>query len=290
MRGELYLVLATLLAAIGWGSSKIVVLEVPGDIFIAARFLLAGLVLLPFCYKQLRILTQKQFVYLIGVGGVLSLSLQVWVHAVSITDSLAEGAFIMSLAMIIAPFTSWLLFRIKPTRAFWIALPVAIVGMMLLTLNNGWRIEKSQIVFLVASALLSIHFVLNKRSIKSVSPLLSICIQLFVVGVSGALYVQFNSHPLYEPSSHVWIWFTISTIVATALRYLVQTLGQFSVKIETASLIMILEPIWTLFISFMILNESIEQQKLIGGLVIFLSLFVYTKLSNREVPKLRLKR
>lgn len=69
----------------------------------------------------------------------------------------------MSLAMIIAPLVSWSLFQIKPNRSFWLALPVSMMGMALLTLGSGWHLESSQLYFLMASVLLSIHFVLNKN-------------------------------------------------------------------------------------------------------------------------------
>ena len=52
MRGEFHLLLATLLAAVGWIASKIVIESVPGDIFLSVRFLFASLILFPFCYKK----------------------------------------------------------------------------------------------------------------------------------------------------------------------------------------------------------------------------------------------
>jgi len=38
MRGEILLLIATLLAALGWIASKIVVTAMPGNLFIASRF------------------------------------------------------------------------------------------------------------------------------------------------------------------------------------------------------------------------------------------------------------
>ncbi|WP_157938474.1 EamA family transporter, partial [Vibrio breoganii] len=67
-KGELFLVLATVLAAIGWIASKLVILEVPGEVFITSRFLLASLILLPFCYKKVLALKVKQVISLLGVG------------------------------------------------------------------------------------------------------------------------------------------------------------------------------------------------------------------------------
>ncbi len=281
MRGEFYLLMATLLAAVGWIASKLVITAVPGEVFIAARFLLASIILFPFCYRHALSLNPRQVISACAVGLILALSIQVWVYAVSITNSLSEGAFIMSLAMIIAPFTSWVFFQKRPNKAFWLALPVAMIGMMLLTLSNGWQIEKSQWCFLLSSALLSIHFVFNKKVTASVKPLLSIFLQLFTVGLCSAIFVVLTEQAHYELNGSVIFWFIVSTVVATSIRYLLQAVGQFSVNLESASLIMILEPIWTLILSITVLGEALALQKLIGAGVIFLSLFVYIKLSRR---------
>lgn len=283
MRGELYLIITTILAAIGWGASKIVVQDVPGELFIGTRFLLASLILLPFCFQQVSALSRKQVLSLIGMGLIMSTALQVWIYAITITSSLAEGAFIMSLAMLIAPLTAWLLFQQRPIKAFWMALPIAIVGMMLMTLTHGWRIETSQLVFLLSAFLFSIHFVLNKRILSNsgISPLTSICVQLSVVGFSGVVYASTQSLPVFEITQTTVIWFMISTLVATSVRYLMQTLGQFKVSMETAALIMILEPVWTLLLSVTMLGETIERQKIVGGGLILLSLISYIKLSKK---------
>ena len=281
MRGEIHLVLATLLAAIGWIASKLVITGIPGDIFIAARFLIASFILLPFCYKNVFRLSYQQVLAVCGVGLMLTLGIQVWIYAVSITNSLSEGAFIMSLAMIIAPFTAWLFFREKPNRAFWLALPMAIIGMMLLTLSNGWQVESSQWCFLLSSALFSVHFIFNKRVTRSVKPLVSIYLQLLTVGIVSFIYVVLTQDIQFELSNTVIFWFMVSTLIATSIRYLFQSVGQFSVKIETAALIMILEPIWTLLLSMSLLGEKVELQKLLGAAVIFLSLFIYVKLSRK---------
>jgi drug/metabolite transporter (DMT)-like permease len=280
LRGKLSLLLATMLAAVGWISSKLVILEMPGEVFIAARFLMASLILLPFCYQQIFALRPKQIAALGGVGMALAASIEVWVHAITISSTLSEGAFIMSLAMIIAPFISWLLFKVKPNRMFWISLPITCIGIMLLTITTGWQVDNSQWFFLLSSALLSLHFVLNKRVLTNIKPLTSICVQLFMVGIVGSVFMAAVSPERFEINGHVLFWFAVSTVIATSVRYLLQTVGQFSVKIETASLIMILEPIWTLILSISFLDEVVEMQKLIGGGVILLSLFIYIKYSK----------
>ncbi|MGR5184353.1 EamA family transporter [Photobacterium damselae] len=161
MRGEMLLLITTLLAALGWIVSKIVVAAMPGNLFIVSRFLLAGLMLLPFCLNDIRKLSNSRIAKVIGVGLLMSLAMLVWIHAVEITNTLAEGAFIVSLAMVTAPMVAWLLFRTKPHRAFWVALPISVFGLMLMTLESGWNFEESQLFFLLSSSLLSFHFVIQ---------------------------------------------------------------------------------------------------------------------------------
>ncbi|MFM2598776.1 DMT family transporter [Vibrio fortis] len=279
--GEVYLLGATLLAAVGWIASKLVVLEMPGPLFIGVRFFIASLILLPFCFRLIRQLSWSQLLGIAGVGLILSGSLQVWVYAVSITDSLSEGAFMTSLAMIIAPFVSWIIFRVKPNRAFWLSFPISIIGMLLLTLTNGWAFEESQIYFLLASIMLSLHFVMNKRVTNNVKPIASICIQLFMVGISGMAFAAMTGQPEFEITGSLIFWFTVSAVVATAIRYLLQTVGQHSVNMEVAALIMILEPVWTLILSVTMIGETVELQKLAGGAVIIGALFCYIRLSRK---------
>ncbi len=284
-RGEIYLLLTTLLAALGWGASKVVVGEVPGVLFIGSRFLIAGLILLLFCFKQVLALNWRQLTRLASLGVLLSLTLQLWVSAVSVSESLAEGAFIMSLSMLIAPIASWVLFKQSPNRAFWRSTPIAVLGLALLMLDGNWSFEASQLTYLLSALVASVHFVLNKRVLSehNISPLPAICVQLMVVGVSGLLGAHSLDIALVTPSKQVIVWFAISTVVATSIRYLTMTLGQHKVNLEMAALIMILEPVWTLLLSLFWFSEPLATQKLIGGAVILLSLYYYVRLNSGSI-------
>jgi len=123
--------------------------------------------------------------------------------------------------------------------------------------------------------------VMNKRVTNNVKPIASICIQLFMVGISGMAFAAMTGQPEFEITGSLIFWFTVSAVVATAIRYLLQTLGQHSVNMEVAALIMILEPVWTLILSVTLLGEMVELQKLAGGAVIIGSLFCYIRLSRR---------
>ncbi|WP_117232862.1 DMT family transporter [Vibrio maerlii] len=286
MRGETLLLITSLLAGIGWVAAKVVVESMPGELFIATRFLIAGLAILPLCIRELSTHSVVQIAKVAAIGLLMSVAMQVWIYAISITNTLAEGGFIVSLAMIISPFTAWVMFKKKPNKAFWLALPIAVIGLMLMTLTSGWQLEESQVVFLFSSILFSIHFVLNKQITNSVKPVAAMCVQMIAIGISGLVWSKVLGISAEQVTfSQIFVfWFFISTLVATAFRFILQTVGQSKVNVETASLIMILEPIWTLILSGVILGEVLATQKLFGGLLIVLSLVVYIKKTSTIKP------
>ncbi len=54
-----------------------------------------------------------------------------------------------------------------------------------------------------------------------------------------------------------WKWFALSVLLATSLRYLMQTMGQKSANPTNAALLMLLEPVWTLVLSVVIYQDNV---------------------------------
>lgn len=73
----------------------------------------------------------------------------------------------------------------------------------------------------------------------------------------------------------VWLWFTASLLIATNLRMLVQAIGQKYCHISNAAIIMILEPVWILLLSILILEEQLNWSKKMGCFFILCALIIY---------------
>lgn len=274
-KATLILILTTIFAGLGWIFSKQAIAGLPPFAFIGIRFLCASAFLLPFCYKNLFKLTKKQLISAASVGLLMSCALLTWVTAISVTDTLAEGAFISSLAMLFAPFVAWLLFKQRPIRMFWVSLPFAIAGLAFLSLSNGYQQSASQIWFLISAVFLAFHFNFNAKYAQSVPSLTLACIQLCVVGVIASIAsLSFEQWP--ETISHeTWIWVALSTVIATSLRYVMQTMGQKLTTSGNAAIIMILEPVWASGLSVAFYGDDMSTGKIIGCALILWSLFIY---------------
>ena len=274
-KATLVLVLTTMIAALGWIFSKEAIAGLPPFGFIGLRFTLASLCLLPLCYKPLKAASGKDIRAAAGVGIILSGALMCWIHAVSISDTLGEGAFIMSLSMLLVPVIAWALFRQRPRRVFWVSLPIAATGLGFLSLSGGWQESSSQLWFLGAALMLALHFNINSKYSQRLPVLLLTCIQLMVTGLVGLTMSSIFETKPPQVSADIWVWFALSTLLATSLRYVMQTLGQKFVPTGNAALIMLLEPIWTVVLSLLWYREVLSSNQLLGCGLILLSLLLY---------------
>ncbi|MGL6363638.1 DMT family transporter [Aeromonas veronii] len=272
----LLMVLVTLLAAAGWLFSKEAIRELPPAAFIGSRFLLAALLLLPLAWLREPPPTRAQLVRAASCGTLLGASLLLWVTAISQSDALGSGAFIMSVATLMAPLAAWGAFRAKPGRHYWLTLPIAIAGLLLLSSSTHWGVSLSLFWFLAAATTLGIQLAVHRHFAQSIAPTWLTCIQLAMTGLLGTLLSLLTEQwPEAGVSHSIWGWFAASVLIATTLRYWLLTHALSKMTTAHAALMMLLEPVWTLLLSTLFYNEPLGGAKLAGAGLVLGALVLY---------------
>ncbi len=280
----LLMVLVTLLAAAGWLFSKEAIRELPHAAFIGSRFLLAALLLLPLAWLREPPPTRAQLLRAAGCGTLLGASLLLWVTAISQSDALGSGAFIMSVATLMAPLAAWAAFRAKPGRHYWLTLPIAIAGLLLLSSSTHWGgdhpeqtgVSLSLFWFLAAATTLGIQLAVHRHFAQSIAPTWLTCIQLAMTGLLGTLLSLLTEQWPEGGISHgIWGWFAASVLIATTLRYWLLTHALSKMTTAHAALMMLLEPVWTLLLSTLFYSEPLGGAKLAGAGLVLGALVLY---------------
>ncbi|AOF53963.1 RhaT protein [Rodentibacter caecimuris] len=280
--GEMLLLIVTFIAASGWFFSKYSLEDMPTMGFIGLRFSLAALIFLPFSFHAIKSLGRSQQLKASSVGLAYIVTMILWISGLIYSEDLGESAFIYSLSMLIAPLTSWLLFKHQPKITFWFALPIATLGLYFLSIKQGFiHFSLSNILFLFSSISAALYFVLNNQYAKEVDSLPLTTIQLGIVGISASIYSLLFEQWL-PPPTETWFWFLASVLVATNIRVLLQTVAQRRCHVNTAAIIMLLEPVWTLILGWLVLKENIFPTKIIGCLLIFSAIFIYRFNAKKE--------
>ncbi|NJI25409.1 DMT family transporter [Aeromonas veronii] len=272
----LLMVLVTLLAAAGWLFSKEAIRELPPAAFIGSRFLLAALLLLPLAWLREPPPTRAQLARAAGCGTLLGASLLLWVTAISQSDALGSGAFIMSVATLMAPLAAWGAFRAKPGRHYWLTLPIAIAGLLLLSSSTHWGVSLSLFWFLAAATTLGIQLAVHRHFAQSIAPTWLTCIQLAMTGLLGTLLSLLTEQwPEAGVSHGIWGWFAASVLIATTLRYWLLTHALSKMTTAHAALMMLQEPVWTLLLSTLFYSEPLGGAKLAGAGLVLGALVLY---------------
>lgn len=269
------LIATTLIAAFGWICSREAVSGMPVLAFIAMRFLLASLCLLLLCRPAQLRHTLRHIRPVLLTGLLQAGTILLWIYAVANTTSLGEGAFIMSLSMLFVPLFAWLLLRNRPGKRYWLALPVSITGLGLLTIKHNAAFDVSQLLFLASALIQAIYFCLTTRFAATVPVQALAAVQLGCTGaVAFLLSLAFERWP-QQVALSTWGWILASILIATSLRFWLQLKGQSMTSAANAALIMILEPLLTVLAAAVWYGEILSLQQMVGCALIVAALLFY---------------
>lgn len=291
-KSDLLLVVVTLFAAFGWMFSKEAVLMMPPLMFMAARFLIAGSVLALVALPSLLRLSADQLGRAVGVGAVFGIAMTCWIMGLFHAESMGEGAFLTSLGVVIVPVLARLVFGEPQPISTWLAIPIAVSGLALLSLENGFRPDPGQLYFVAAAFIFALYFTLNTRAAnqrtvvnkrgetiqKQKVPALPLtAMALLTVGLV-TLAESAISEPwaptLTNPPPMLYVWVLASAVVATAGRFLLQTYAQ-SLSIHSHGVvILVLEPVWVALFATAWFGESMTALQMAGCGLIFAALLV----------------
>ena len=291
-KSDLLLVVVTLMAAISWIFSKEAVLLMPPLMFMALRFLLAGSVLAVIAWPSLKRLSLDQFKRSAGVGLVFGVAMSFWVMGLFHVTHIGEGAFLTSLGEVIVPVIARVIFQEAQPLSTWFAIPVAVGGLALLSLKNGFRPEIGQVFFVVAAFIFALYFTLNTRAAnqrtvinrrgESVEKHRVPALPLTTIALLTVGTVTLTESVLLEPwtptlenfSGILAGWVIASAVVGTAGRFLLQTYAQSLATHSHGVVILVLEPVWVALFAAGWFSESMSTTQLAGCGLIFLALLI----------------
>ena len=276
LKGDVVMVVVTMLAALGWIFSYHSLQGLPPLLFIGIRFLCGGLILGAFGYRRIAEVAGNaaDLRQCVQTGLVLSVAMMCWITGLRLTTAMGPGAFISSLGVIIAPIMAGALFHTRIAQSTWIAALVATIGMGCLALQPGMTVHAADLFFLASALGFSVQFNLNSRFAGKIPVLPLTAIQLSVVGIvslaSSSIFEEWPS----QVSNETWLWVGTSILIATCLRFYLQVSGQGRTPLSHAAFIMTLEPVWTALLALIWLGERMRPMQVLGSALILSALVI----------------
>ncbi|WP_189066157.1 DMT family transporter [Deinococcus seoulensis] len=276
-RGVVLLVLVTCL----WGSTFAVVKTLgellPPPVLIAWRFLIAAVALLPLVAWTRRNAGRAPRApdgwrgrslwrdgallgaWLIAGYGTQTIALQ--------TTTANRAAFFTALSVVLVPV--WLVFaqRRRMPALLWTALPLAVLGLALLSWEGGALVSGD--VWALACAVTYAGFIVTlERMAHRHAALPFTLVQVLSVTVLAWVWAAIAAPGQLWPPAGAWGPLLYLGVIATAATTLMQTVGQRTVSAAGASLIYALEPVTATLFSFVLIGEQVGLRGALGGLLV----------------------
>ena len=272
---NIYMFIATIFFGMTYVLTKICFNYSTAFHIISLRFLIAFIVSLIFLYKKIFPIKIKEFIYSLILSIILFLVFITMTIGVKYTTA-TNASFLISLSVIFIPFFSWIFNKEKPKKSIFIVLIIALIGIMLLTLDKNLEFHIGDILCLICSLLFSFHVLITERFVKNNNPITLGVLQFGGVAILSFL-VQYPIEKFTLPKNEkFWISLMILSVFCTALAYIIQTVSQKKLSSTLIGLILSLEPIFSGIFGYFILNEYLSPQQYMGAFLLLISIIYVT--------------
>lgn len=281
------LVIVTLLAACGWIFSKYTLAVMTPLLFLGIRFVLAGFIVGVVNIQAIKDLNSKDIKNIIITGAILGVQTSLWGIGLYHAEHLGVGAFLISLSFLLIPVVG-MLFGLPVQKSTWFSLAIATMGLMMLSLRDGFTWQGSDGYFLLSTLLYAFYFNLNGKLSAHISAIPLTACQLIVAGLVCLLgYGLFEAsiEQSLEAIYPVMIWLLASIIIATSLRFFILVKALSMAPKAQGALIMILEPVWVTLLGMMFFGEQLSRQEVLGMGLISVALLINTGIFVRFLKK-----
>ncbi len=278
LKADLLLFLVTIL----WGSAFVVMRLAAGHgtafILNGFRFLLGGLLLLPFVRLK-GAFNRKNLVY-IGLAGLALYAAAAFQQLGLATTSAGNAGFITSLYVVFVPIVAWMLWRQPPSMLNGVAVLLAIAGGFLLSTRGSFQFRQGDFLIFVSSFFWALHVIIVGRGQGKIEPLPFALGQFILCGVLSLVTGAIVEHPTLAVMRIILPAILYTGIFSVALGFTMQIVAQKHTPPTDAALILSLEAVFAAFFGGLFLHEVLLPVQM-AGCALILGAVVFVQLSGK---------
>lgn len=278
-----------LLAALVWGVAFVaqsVGMEHMGPFtFNAARFILGGIVLLPFAvvnqygnarYKK-NDKERKEYLRISIIGGIccgIALTIGGNLQQCGILyTSVGKAGFLTALYIVLVPVFG-IFMKQKPERRIWIGSILALLGLYLLCMHGSFAPNFGDVLLLLGAVAFTFHIIVIDHFSSKANCVMMSCVQFLVSGVTSLALAFIFEEPTFGAVVDGALPILYAGILSCGVGYTLQILGQKYVEPTVASLILSLESVISVLAGWVILHEVLSMRELFGCAFMFIAVIL----------------
>ena len=294
--GEGALFTITIFWGVTFAIIKVALVDISPMLFIAIRFSLAALLLLPFLLKPLLLSNKTLIKAGLFLGLLYFIGFSTQTVGLQYTTATKSG-FITGTFVIFIPIFQMVLERRAPSRGNIIGIILVLIGLILLSSQGltvldilsefGTNFNIGDFLTLICAIFYALYVVYIDIITKKHDYKALIILQVLFTGAAGFVFtflfdVSGIESIRYDFNKTVILVILYTTIFSSILATVIQTKYQKVVTPTKAGIIFSLEPIFASLFAFLIINEGISSFGIIGCIFIFTGVLVSELLDKNK--------
>ncbi|MDD6800174.1 MAG: DMT family transporter [Firmicutes bacterium] len=180
-----------------------------------------------------------------------------------------KAAFITTLYIIFVP-VAGLFMKKRPSPLVWISILVAAPGMYLLCMSGELKLGWGDISVLCSAVMYTAHIIVIDKFAPLTDCVKMSCIQFFTVAlISLPCMLIFERIPSAQSLVQCWLPLAYAGIMSSGVAYTLQIIGQKYTPVSVAPLLMSLESVFAAIMGWILINETMTADQIIGCVMIF---------------------
>ena len=280
LKNSLILLLTATIWGVAFVAQSVGMDYVGGFTFNSVRSIIGAIVLLPViylldCQKTPVIQTPEEkkasrrvlFTGGISCGICLCLASNFQQFGIKYT-TVGKAGFITACYIVIVPIIG-LFLKKKCSPYIWAAVVMALAGLYLLCITDGFSIGKGDFLVMICAVLFSVHILVIDYFSPKVDGVKMSCIQFFVCGVLSAIPALLFENPQISSMLAAWQPILYAGVMSCGVAYTLQIVGQKNMNPTVASLILSLESCISVLAGWIILGQSMSLREILGCVIMF---------------------
>ena len=188
---------------------------------------------------------------------------------ITLNPSTAKAGFLTAMYVVLVPVFGLFLGR-KGSAQLWVSMVVAVLGLYLLCMKNGFTgIESSDWILLSCAVLFSFQIIAVDHFSPQVDGVRLSLAEFLVVSVESTVAAFLFETPTAAEFAANALPILYCGVLSSGVAYTLQILGQRDLNPAIASLIMCLESVFSALGGWLLLNQSLSGREVFGCALIF---------------------
>ena len=249
--------------------------------FTCARSLIAGVVLLPLLALRRRrgpgqpaASGDRRALWLGGLccGLFLALASSFQQFGIQFT-TVGKAGFITAFYIVLVPVLG-LLWGRRCSLAVWIGVAMALAGLYLLGITEGFAVQSGDLMVFICALLFAGHILVIDHFTHRADGVAMACIQFFACGLLCAVPMLIFERPSLAQLCAAWLPVLYAGVLSSGVGYTLQIIGQRDMNPTVASLILSLESVVSVLAGLVLLGQRLSAREWAGCLLMFCAIIL----------------